>query len=53
MKDAHEGMNITAAEWDSLAADFKASLDHFGVGEAEQAELFAIVGSTRSDIVVE
>ena len=53
MKDAHEGMGITAAEWDSLAADFKASLDKFGVGEAERKELFAIVGSTRADIVVE
>ncbi len=53
MKDAHEGMKITAAEWDSLAADFQASLDHFGVGEAEQKELFAIVGSVRGDIVVE
>lgn len=53
MKDAHEGMNIAAAEWDALAADFKASLDKYGVGEAEQKELFDIVGSTRGDIVVE
>ncbi len=53
MKDTHDGMNITAAEWDSLAADFKDSLDHFGVGDTEQNELLAIVGSTRADIVVE
>ena len=53
MKDAHDGMNITAAEWDALAADFKAALDKHGVGEVEQKELFEIVGSTRGDIVVE
>lgn len=53
MKEAHDGMEITAAEWDALASDFKASLDKFGVPEAEQQELFEIVGSTRGDIVVE
>ncbi len=52
MDAAHEGMNITEAEWQSMAADFKASLDHFGVPEAEQQELFAIVESTKPDIVV-
>jgi hemoglobin len=51
MKEAHAGMQITEAEWQALAADFKASLDHFGVPEAEQQELFAIVESTKGDIV--
>jgi hemoglobin len=44
-------MQITETEWQALAADFKASLDHFGVGEAEQQELFAIVETTKADIV--
>lgn len=52
MKDAHEGMNITEAEWAALGVLFKASLDKFGVPEAEQQELFAIVESTKGDIVV-
>jgi hemoglobin len=51
MKEAHAGMQITETEWQALAADFKASLDHFGVGEAEQQELFAIVETTKADIV--
>ncbi len=51
MKEAHEGMNINGEEWAALAADFKASLDKYGVPEAEQKELFAIVESTRGDIV--
>lgn len=52
MGEAHAGMEITEAEWQALADDFKASLDSFGVGEAEQQELFAIVESTKADIVV-
>jgi len=51
MKDTHADMAITEAEWQALAADFKASLDHFGVDQQEQDELFAIVGSTKGDIV--
>lgn len=53
MKEAHAHLNITQKEWDALAADFKASLDQFKVPEKEQQELFAIVASTRKDIVVE
>lgn len=52
MEDAHAGMNITEGEWAALGALFKASLDKFGVPEAEQQELFAIVESTKGDIVV-
>ena len=33
-------------------ADCKATFDKFGVPEAEQEELFAIIGSTKGDIVV-
>jgi len=53
MKDAHAHLNISAAEWDAMAADFKATLDAFHVPEAEQQELFAIVGTTKGDIVVD
>ena len=51
MKDVHTGMKITEAEWNAMAADFQATLDHFKVPAAEQKELFDIVGSTKADIV--
>jgi hemoglobin len=52
MKDSHARFNINETEWQAMAADFKATLDKFGVPKAEQDELFAIVGSTKADIVV-
>lgn len=51
MKEAHQGMKITDAEFDALAADLKATLDKFKVPAREQMELLKIVGSTRGDIV--
>lgn len=52
MSDSHKHLNITEAEWDAMAAEFKNSLDKFEVPEAEQQELFAIVGTTKGDIVM-
>lgn len=51
MKEAHKNLNITEKEWQAMAADFKKTLDKFKVPEKEQKELFAIVGSTKKDIV--
>jgi len=51
MKDAHVHLGISEKEWEAMAADFKATLDAFKVPEAEQEELFEIVGSTHDDIV--
>lgn len=51
MKAAHQGMRITDEEFNALAGDLKASLDHFKVPAREQGELLKIVGSTRGDIV--
>lgn len=51
MLESHKHLNITEAEWDAMAADFKATLDKFEVPETEQAELFAIIGTTKGDIV--
>lgn len=51
MKTAHKGMAITDAEFDALAGDLKATLDHFKVPLTEQGELLKIVESTRKDIV--
>lgn len=52
MKTAHEHLNIGAKEWSAMMSDFKATLDAFKVAPREQEELFAIVESTKSDIVV-
>lgn len=52
MKDAHAHLNITGQEWQAMLADFKLTLDKFDVPEAEQQELFAIVGSTKPEIVM-
>ena len=52
MKDTHADMGITEKDWALFEVDFKATLDKFGVPEAEQQELFAITDSTKADIVV-
>lgn len=52
MRDSHQHLKITAAEWDAFLDDFQQTLDKFRVPDAEQAELKAIVTSTRGDIVV-
>ncbi len=52
MKDSHAHLNITESEWQAMAADFKKTLDKFEVPEKEQSELFAIIESTKPDIVI-
>ena len=52
MRESHEKLKITAAEWEAFLDDFQQALDKFGVPQAEQAELKAIAASTRADIVV-
>ena len=52
MVDSHSHLKITGKEWDAFMDDFQQTLDKFAVPAEEQAELKAIVNSTRSDIVV-
>ena len=52
MKDSHQALMITAAEWQAFLDDFQQTMDKFGVPQTEQDELKAIVDSTRADIVV-
>jgi truncated hemoglobin YjbI len=52
MRDSHQHLLINATEWDAFLDDFQQTLDEFGVPQAEQAELKAIVASTRADIVI-
>jgi hemoglobin len=52
MHDSHIQLDITDHEWQFFLDDFKQTLDRFKVPEAEQAELVAIVESTKKDIVL-
>lgn len=52
MGDSHAHLGITPGEWDAFLDDFRQTLDTFGVPERERSELFAIVDSTRGEIVV-
>lgn len=52
MKESHQHLKITEREWQAMLADFKATLDKFKVPAKEQQELFAIVESTKQEIVV-
>ncbi len=51
MLDSHAHLNITGEEWTAFLDDFQQTLTKFGVPLPEQRELFAIVDSTRCDIV--
>lgn len=52
MYDSHIQLEITEQQWQAFLDDFKQTLDKFSVPAAEQAELVAIVESTKSDIVM-
>ncbi|MDT7689171.1 MAG: hemoglobin [Acidobacteriota bacterium] len=51
MKDSHQGLGITEAQWDAAAKHLIASLDKFRVGEQEKKDLLAFVSSLKGDIV--
>ena len=52
MRDSHSDLAITAGEWDAFLDDLRQTFDKFGVPKPERKELFAIVESTRGDIVL-
>ena len=52
MRDSHAHLAITELEWQAFMEDLKHTLDKFHVPRAEQAELVAIVQSTKQDIVL-
>jgi hemoglobin len=51
MRQTHDGMSVTGGEFEALVADLVATLDSFGVGEAEKAELLGALAPMRADIV--
>jgi hemoglobin len=52
MGETHRNLRISGQEWQSSMDDLQATLDQFAVPAAEQAEVKALVESTRGDIVV-
>ena len=52
MADSHVELEITEEEWQAFMDDFQQTLDKFDVPTREQAELIAIVNSTKGDIVL-
>ena len=51
MEETHEGMGVTAGEFDALVEDLVATLNGFSVPAAEQGELLGILGPLRGEIV--
>lgn len=52
MGDSHRHLGITEEEWQAFMDDVQQTLDKFGVPQAEQQELTAIVESTKEAIVL-
>jgi hemoglobin len=51
MRETHDGMKVTAGEFDALVEDLVTTLDEFDVPKAEQDELLGLLGPMRGDIV--
>ena len=52
MYDSHAHLEITEPQWQAFLDDFQTTLDKYEVPATEQQELFAIVESTKKDIVL-
>lgn len=51
MREAHDGMRVTAGEFDALVEDLVATLDEFNVPKSEQDELLGLLAPMRDEIV--
>jgi hemoglobin len=51
MQETHDGMGVTAGEFDALVEDLVATLDEFDVPKPEQDELLALLGPMHAEIV--
>lgn len=51
MREAHEGMGVTAGEFDALVEDLVVTLDQFDVPKPEQEELLTLLAPMRTDVV--
>ncbi len=53
MRETHDGMGVTAGEFDALVEDLVATLIQFSVPKPAQDELLGLLGPMRADIVEE
>jgi hemoglobin len=51
MRETHDGMGVTAGEFDALVEDLIATLGEFDVPKAEQEELLSVLAPMRDEIV--
>ena len=51
MKTAHQGMGITATDFNALVEDLVGALDTFKVGAAEKDQLLGVLGPMQGAIV--
>ncbi|HEX6903874.1 MAG TPA: group 1 truncated hemoglobin [Thermoanaerobaculia bacterium] len=51
MKESHQGMKISQANWDAAVKHLEATFDKFKVPARERQELLSAVGGLRADIV--
>lgn len=51
MKLSHQGMRISASDWDVFMGHLNATLDQFAVLRAERDDVVNFVQSTRGDMV--
>ena len=51
MTETHQGMGVTAGEFDAFVEDVVAVLDQFQVPNAERDELLGLLGPLRPEIV--
>ena len=51
MQTSHDGMHITASDWDVFMRHATATLEHFGVPGQEQEDVLAFFASLKDEIV--
>jgi hemoglobin len=51
MREAHEGLGVTAGEFEALGDDLIATLNEFHVPSMEQLELLSLLSSMRDEVV--
>jgi hemoglobin len=51
MERSHQGMGIDSTDWDIFMHHAAATLDHFGVGEREKADVLTFFTSLKPDVI--
>jgi hemoglobin len=51
LKDAHQHLKISEAEWQELKKIFKDSMTSFKIPEKEQNEILGIIESTKGEVL--